>query len=216
MVDPRSSNRTQAKRLWQLAYEVVRRLRMDDGRVRVQFFPELQRIVADSSSAGAGSSSSSSAHGDHTMMHTTADRKPVPDLLRSVADVLLNDSTGRVVVVGEGEPSSSSSSSSFRKPDRRVIVYMTDGPSGSGGDGLRRAADGIRSRKGIEVFAVGLGEDTDLPELGSIADPPGRKRRGGRVFRLLNADPRDVESLTRQLTFALCGIKPHKSRPVNA
>lgn len=212
MVDPRSLNRTQAKRLWQLAYEVVRRLRMDDGRVRVQFFPELQRIVADSS-AGAGSSSSS-AHGDHTMMHTTADRKPVPDLLRSVADVLLNDSTGRGGV-GEGEPSSSSSSS-IRKPDRRVIVYMTDGPSGSGVDGLRRVADGIRNRKGIEVFAVGLGEDTDLPELGSIADPPGRKRRGGRVFRLLNTDPRDVESLTRQLTFALCGIKPHKSRPVNA
>lgn len=167
---------------------------MDDGRVKVKFYPELQRIAI--------SSTTGDAHSSQTTIHKAA-QKSVPDLLRSASAILLNASHVHI----RGERS--------RRPDRKVVVYITDGPSGNTQELLRAVDEQVKSRRRIEVIAVGFGDQTDLMELTAIS---GSRNKGEHLFRLISPNAVNIETLIGELTLSLCGTRNTrpKSDPIQS
>lgn len=173
VVDPRARKRPYSRHLWQLAYEVVSQLRIDDDRIKVRFYPELEVVKAATATNG------SADHGSVQTVIQKVTQKPVPELLRAASRLLAKSEKGV----------------------RRIGIYLTDGPSGTPRD-LDQAAKEVKGEAAVEMFAVGVGQETDPAELETIADS---KLKGKHLFRLTKPLKPDIDAVATKLTRALCG-----------
>lgn len=172
MVDPKSRETPYSTHLWQLVFDVVSQVRMDDKRSNVRFYPDFEVVKAYTATYG------SPEHGSVQTVIKKAAPKPVPELLRGTSLLLTKSEKGV----------------------RRVIIYLTDGRSGTPRE-LKQAVEEVRG-EAIEMFAVGVGQETDPAELDTIADSI---YDGNHLHRLIEPLKSEMDAVALELTRALCG-----------
>ena len=184
LVDSRARHDTHSQKLWQIAFGVVARLA--PRKVRVRFLPE----VAEESVAGNELNLTAKFHGafnSPTMTSVKVGQKSSAELMASLGALL-----------------SRNSPKDGNQYDRKIGIYMTDGVS-SDPVSLIRTSKEIRRRKNIELFAVGIGEETKSAELAAIV--AGSKGSSNRLFRVENIHLLRSDDIPVRLARALCSGK---------
>lgn len=149
VLDTQSSDyNSRSHHIWRIVREIISRLNMDKGNIRIQFVSECSPAKQDLNSG-------------HYMDKEALlfALKDIGEPPRRTAQLLSN-----MIAKFESHEEMESDSVANR---RKVGLYLTDGHSGDF-ETVQRIAEQAKGQNNIEIFGMGIGDDIDINELTAV------------------------------------------------